>query len=277
MPVKIDAFHMMIVSKYFPSIEDLINLEFVCSKFQGNMEKFHFNPFSLTPKTRKYFPHLQTIFLYTPDDEIFDDDEVAQRSCQYLINYTTSLSKRNVKVLYPRIEFNSKDAVFNTAIPTCVVSIKSHCFKRLSLNEIDIPERVSSIGEHAFEDCKYLKEITFPLCVVQMQESAFEGCLSLTSIILPKALRTIGYKAFYNCSKLKNVDFGENLVEIQSFAFRGCLSLKDVNLPETIETVDTEAFLACINLKTIKIPDNVTTITLRNNIKSALKRALKMY
>ena len=40
-------YQIMIASKYFDVIEDYINLEMAVKCFQGNMERFHFNPIPL--------------------------------------------------------------------------------------------------------------------------------------------------------------------------------------------------------------------------------------
>ncbi|ELP92392.1 leucine rich repeat containing protein BspA family protein, partial [Entamoeba invadens IP1] len=67
----IGSYHVMIVSKYFKTVEDFINLEFVCKKFNDNMEKFHYNPIPLTFKTLKYFPNIETLHLWNKDDDNF--------------------------------------------------------------------------------------------------------------------------------------------------------------------------------------------------------------
>ncbi|ELP83879.1 hypothetical protein EIN_438930 [Entamoeba invadens IP1] len=65
------GYHIMIVSKYLKTIIDFINLELVCKKFGGNMEKFHFNPIPLNSKTLGYFPNIETLHLWDEGDENF--------------------------------------------------------------------------------------------------------------------------------------------------------------------------------------------------------------
>ena len=52
---KLGVYHLMIVSKYFESIDDFINLEISTPKAKGNMEKFHMNPISLESWSRQFF------------------------------------------------------------------------------------------------------------------------------------------------------------------------------------------------------------------------------
>ena len=73
---RMDNYTMYLSSMYFETIDDLINLEMMTSRFQGNITKFHFNPFPLTKTTRKFFTHLQTQRLYHYTDEIFEDGKI---------------------------------------------------------------------------------------------------------------------------------------------------------------------------------------------------------
>ena len=71
----LDNYTTFIASRWFETIEDFINLELSTSKYQGNMTKFHYNPISLNIKTREFFDHLQTLYIYSNEDELFKDDE----------------------------------------------------------------------------------------------------------------------------------------------------------------------------------------------------------
>ena len=71
----LDNYTMFIASRHFESIDDFINLEIGIKRFNGNMTKFHYNPIPLTNTTRKLFDHLQTLYIYSPNDNQFKDDE----------------------------------------------------------------------------------------------------------------------------------------------------------------------------------------------------------
>lgn len=77
----LDAYSAMIVSKYFATVKDFKNLEMVAEKFQGNMQKFLYNPVPLTSmKERDLFPNIQTYHIYGGKGEAlldkikYDDD-----------------------------------------------------------------------------------------------------------------------------------------------------------------------------------------------------------
>ena len=77
-----DHYTMFIASRHFESIEDFINLEMGVKRFNGNMTKFHYNPVPLTPITREFFDHLQTLYIYSEQDNQFEDDYRINSSCQ---------------------------------------------------------------------------------------------------------------------------------------------------------------------------------------------------
>ena len=65
---KLDSYSLQIVSKYFETITDFINLEFVTKKARDNLEKFRYNPIPLSKKTAKFFPNIETL--------IFNNDTI---------------------------------------------------------------------------------------------------------------------------------------------------------------------------------------------------------
>jgi hypothetical protein len=63
------------------------------------MERFHFNPMSLTKGIREFFPNLQTLYLYFLDDELFEDDErIIAREIQFIpYNYISGKEKEQLE------------------------------------------------------------------------------------------------------------------------------------------------------------------------------------
>ena len=69
-----NQYSMFIASRYFDSIDDHINLILATTKFNENLSKFYYNPFPLTETTRTFFPYLQTLYIYSEFDNLFDLD-----------------------------------------------------------------------------------------------------------------------------------------------------------------------------------------------------------
>ena len=82
---QLDLYTAFIASRWFCTIDDFINLELCSSRFLGNMEKFHYNPIPLTKRTRQFFTHLKTLYVYDKStDELFLEDEkiIAREYCK---------------------------------------------------------------------------------------------------------------------------------------------------------------------------------------------------
>lgn len=100
-----------------------------------------------------------------------------------------------------------------------------------TIEEVIVPEGVTTIGSGTFLDCTSLKRVSLPQSLVWIEDNAFEGCTSLERIELPVSVKWIGYKAFMGCSSLSEAIFPEALQVIESSAFQGT-SLTRVSLPE---------------------------------------------
>ncbi|ELP83872.1 hypothetical protein EIN_050680, partial [Entamoeba invadens IP1] len=100
---KLSGYHIMIVSKYFETIKDLINLELVCKKFSNNMKKFHFNPFPLNSKTLRCFPNIETLHLWSKKDENFGNGFMINTEYYEDYEYENSENKTVLKKEFYRI------------------------------------------------------------------------------------------------------------------------------------------------------------------------------
>lgn len=72
-------------------------------------------------------------------------------------------------------------------------------FDHYNLNEVIIPNGITSIGEEAFEDCTRLKNITIPDSVTSIGSWAFFRCYSLKNLAIPKRTN-IGFNTFAGCN-----------------------------------------------------------------------------
>ena len=128
------------------------------------------------------------------------------------------------------------------------------------LQNIALPEGVTSIGFLAFAECSSLEKITLPEGVTTIGAFAFDSCESLTDIALPESLTSIGDRAFFGCKSLTDIALPERLTSIGEYAFYGCESLTDIALPERLTSIGDSAFSGCICLTNIALPENLTSI-----------------
>ena len=176
--------------------------------------------------------------------------------------------------------------------------IGDHMFRECAnLQNIVLPNNLTSIGLQAFEDCAALKSIVIPDGVTSIGNSAFSCCKALTSISIPASVNSI-INAFDECPSLKsvyitdiaawcNIDFGhmwsygpfkedsemylnnqllteliipEGVKEIKDFAFCNLKSITKVIIPNSVTSIGEYAFHECDKLTSIEIPNSVTSL-----------------
>ena len=138
--------------------------------------------------------------------------------------------------------------------------IGNWAFCSCKLTSINIPNSVTTIGEHAFSGCDSLTSINIPNSVTMIGKGAFSGCYSLTSINIPNSVTTIGEWAFAECKSLTSINIPNSVTMIGEWAFAECKSLTNINIPNSVTTIEDGAFGGCDSLTNINIPNSVTTI-----------------
>ena len=129
-----------------------------------------------------------------------------------------------------------------------------------SIEEIIIPEGITTIATRAFANGASIKTVKLPSTLTSIGNGAFANCSKLTEIEIPESVRTIAKDTFSNCYELTNIKLSSKTVTIADSAFSGCAALESINLPTTIKTIGANAF-ANSGLKSITIPQNVTTVS----------------
>lgn len=124
----------------------------------------------------------------------------------------------------------------------------------------EIPSGVTAIENSAFEGCESLTGVTIPSGVTSIGDSTFAYCTSLTDVEIPSGVTYIGCGAFEGCSSLSDIVIPSGVEEIYSSTFNGCESLSSVALPDTITNIGGWAFSYCMSLTAITIPTSVSSI-----------------
>ena len=162
-----------------------------------------------------------------------------------------------------------------------------------SLEEVVLPDSLSSIGYCTFLGCFSLESITIPDGVTSIGAGAFSYCIGLESITVPDSVTAIGYEVFSACDSLTSIKVNEGnsvyhsegncLIETKSKtliagcktsvipsdgsvtsigddAFSDCNSLTSITIPDSVTSIGYAAFIDCSSLTSITIPDSVTFI-----------------
>ena len=119
--------------------------------------------------------------------------------------------------------------------------------------KVTIPESVIEISQSAFKGCVSLTSIRIPSGVTKINNHTFSGCSNLRSVSLPQGLRSIGYEAFMDCSSLAGVELTEGLNSIDTRAFVGCSALTAITIPESVTSLGGELFGECESLVRVEI------------------------
>ena len=176
----------------------------------------------------------------------------------------TTGSDYQVEGVVSAFEFNQTIQTVN--LPDSIKNIGVYSFAGSTLNNIALPEGLTSIGTGAFISCSGLTSIILPSSLTSIGYMAFDGCSGLTSIILPEDLTSIGDLAFYDCSGLTGeLNLGEctSLTSIGNYAFYNCSSLTgELNLGEctSLTSIEVFAFYMCSGLESITLPESLTSI-----------------
>ena len=133
------------------------------------------------------------------------------------------------------------------------------------MTSVTIGNRVTSIGESAFEDCTGLKSVTIGNSVTSIGYSAFEDCTGLTKINWnAESVNNVIYSGiFYNAGTAGDgidVVFGDNVKRIPECAFYNCTGLTSVTIGNSVTSIGEGAFYNCTGLTSVTIGNNVTSI-----------------
>lgn len=154
------------------------------------------------------------------------------------------------------------------------------------MKNIDIPDKVTEIGDSAFRRCSSLMSINIPKEVTEIGRQAFGSCVSLTSINIPKRVTRLE-DLFSNCSSLRSVTFEKGsqlkyifggLYSSYDGMFCNCEALTSIEIPASVEMID---MYYCINLANIycypSIPPILNDFRCKNFVLYVPSQSLEAY
>ena len=124
--------------------------------------------------------------------------------------------------------FNGVTAVTGIEIGDCVNSIEGYAFKGTMIEQIVIPESVTSFGSSIFYDCVKLKYAILPKGITEIYDSMFRGCESLQSIDIPDGVTRFGDFAFDGCSSLASIILPAGVTYVGNYCFSDCSNLRHI-------------------------------------------------
>lgn len=153
------------------------------------------------------------------------------------------------------------------SIPNYVRNIRYYAFKGAKyLKTLSIPKEVINL-ECAFAQCESVERIQLPSKLPNDTLPSFEGCTSLKKITIPSGVTTISAAAFRNCDSLKTVVMPNTVTKINNYAFYHCDKLRNVTLGSKVKKIGDDTFASCKNLKKVTIKSKrITKALLGKNV-----------
>jgi len=104
---------------------------------------------------------------------------------------------------------------------------------------------VKEIAESAFQNNRYVYDVTIPDTVEKIGEAAFRNCQNLLSVTLPASLKELPLDCFRDCSLLDGLILPETLEKIDDFCFQGCTKLEKLKIPASVTHIGYDVFMYC--------------------------------
>lgn len=149
--------------------------------------------------------------------------------------------------------FNNCNSLENVKFSGSVATLGASSFANLPKLVSVHFTMLNEIGADAFNGDSSLQQIDLPESVTSIGNNAFYNCSALESISLPASLEKIGSHVFYGCSSLREIDLESNIPTLAEHVFNGCTALEEISLPRHIKEIKTSAFTGCTALKSLTI------------------------
>ncbi|KAL7717090.1 Leucine rich repeat protein bspa family [Entamoeba marina] len=252
----LDSYSMLISSKYFESSQDFINLICVNSKFRETTEKLRFNPISIT--SLKLFPNIQTQYLYSRS--CLKIEGIVKYEIWYTVTYDEYLKYKENNIKYNNVMYIYDNALtYGNSIPNEITIMDNYCFASnyLSVQSINLPSKLTKLGDGCFWNCTSLTLINLPFTLRQLGKECFYNCISLQSINLPYSLTSLSDGCFENHISLTSIALTNTLTSLPYRCFCFCTSLQSIDIPISITRLFDWCFCDCSNLEFINGPNKV--------------------
>lgn len=195
---------------------------------------------------------LQHIVSY--DDVTVSELDIPEIVSDYWSNKykVTSIGNRAFTMSYP-----CNHTLERINLPESITSIGDMAFFNLrQLKEVNIPKNLEYLGGGAFAQTA-IENVVIPNTIKEIRPQTFYACTSLKEVTLPASLTSVGAYAFYYTSALENIQIPNTVKFIYQYAFAAS-AIKSISLPNGLEGIGTYAFAWCSNLKSLYIPYSVT-------------------
>ena len=125
--------------------------------------------------------------------------------------------------------------------------------------DIVIPEGITRIGNHAFENYRYITSVSFPHDMEYIGDYAFSGCLGLSGVSFAGDVAAFGNHTFSGCENITNIDLGNDLTKTGYYMFADGCTIQKLVIPSNVKQIDNGSFARC-DVKELVISEGVERI-----------------
>ena len=170
----------------------------------------------------------------------------------------------------PVTAYYNGSGLFSNEACTAPIGYDSRC----TVTNVDMSS-ATEINDSAFNGCSSLTNITIPAGVAAINSDAFSDCSSLQKITVEPGNQnfcshdrvlyqneTSGKLSLLRCPVARTGKFEicADTDTIENYAFAGCTGLTDVTIPAGVTQIWAGAFDSCTGLTNVAIPSGVTEI-----------------
>ena len=234
-----------------------------------------------------WFRGLQSINKITLGEQVKKIDGGAFYDCSGLtsINISSSVTRIGDKAFWGCNKLT--EVVISDIAAWCNISFANYLANPLNyahqfylngqlVNDLFIPEGVTSVGNYAFYGCSGLTSVSIPSSVAIVGNDAFSGCSALKEIEINT--NTIG-TWFKGLHSIQKITLGEQVTNIGNNAFQNCSGLTSINIPSNVTSIGSYAFSGCSKITEVNISDIASwcNISFGNSSSNPLSLAHELY
>ena len=259
---------LTIISKYFDSLNDFINIIKVSKQYLQIPLQFHYNPFDLPFNNTNEMKVIQELFKNINEIHYYSPQDFPHFLNKSIIHFTVKY-KPELDKYFDYCEFEKlvllRDDLIDNLNPEVIKRITNikHSDIPCGLSNVDLSPftKLTKLGYTSFS-FETIKSIRLPASLIEIGGSCFYYSNDLTNIDLSKCtnLTKINYSAFEE-SDLKKIVFPTSLVKIGDECFKDC-ELEEVDLSKctNLTKIGKDA-LNSTDFNLIKLPTSITKLT----------------
>ena len=148
-------------------------------------------------------------------------------------------------------------------IQDCLIDKEKTLIQGLSTGVIPTDGSVTALGSYCFAE-QDIEEVTIPDSISTISSNAFSRCVKLHSVTLPTTITTLDATCFAWCKNLAYIHLPEGLVYIKTYVFDSC-AFTDVEIPSTARYLLANSFGNMSSLRKVVFKGDKRPLTITEN------------